>query len=129
MTPQQHAEQLAKNGQCVVCETASKRLVRGLCPKHFARFKSWLSKLDASSHDAYERELIEAGALLPKRQGQSLAARFDKFAEVAQKFLTTAEPPADVVESVAADVERVAVDLEKAKKATSATGKTSGKPQ
>jgi hypothetical protein len=74
---------------CLICEeheTAENRLRRGLCTRHYEQFRRAAATIPPAKLADFERGLIEAGKLLPNRQGQK-GGDVNEFAAFAEQFL------------------------------------------
>lgn len=102
MTPRQRAEQLEREGKCILCGTLAKSLVRGLCRMHHGRFKASMNRVQPEQRHDFEAMLIENGQLLPNRQGRRIVDGEDEFAKALAEFESQqarAAHPIDPVEA------------------------------
>jgi len=103
MDAKERAEQLERDGCCIICGEKAEPRNRGLCDKHRGRFKTALAKIPPENREAFEAQLIANGKLLPNRRGQKLRPEDDEFAVELAAFQAAATPkpkekPATVAE-------------------------------
>jgi hypothetical protein len=88
-------------GKCLVCER-EKVLTRGLCDTHYMQFRKAKELMTPAQLDEFEEALIDAGKLLPSRQGQREVAS-NPFLDMAEQlFGITAESQAAAIAESAA---------------------------
>jgi hypothetical protein len=80
------ANAVGMHGTCLACSTKGTDalpLRRGLCTKHYERFRRNMLAIDGKEKRVqYEQELIDLGKLLPTNTAKS-----DIYSDVAQKYL------------------------------------------
>ena len=67
-TARAHVDECVKADRCLICD--SKAGKRGLCQLHFSQWYSLARKMSDEERAAYEAASIQAGKLLPSRQGR-----------------------------------------------------------
>ena len=75
--------------KCLICDKPEQVLRRGLCAAHYMRFRRALERVPIEQQDHFENTLIDAGQLLPSRQGRK-ANTDDPFAELADQWIDAA---------------------------------------
>ncbi|MDX1964122.1 MAG: hypothetical protein SFX18_13295 [Pirellulales bacterium] len=70
---------------CIVCEDGSTRITRGLCAKHYEKYRAKFLSLPLEKRPKYDEFLIERGLLMPNRQGKKLDDD-DPFADALDQF-------------------------------------------
>lgn len=81
---QQKAIDRAARNCCIVCNTESRGLRRGLCVTDYTRFRTAWRQVPRDQRKQFEELLIKEGQLMPSRQGQRGGLEEDVF----QRFLT-----------------------------------------
>lgn len=93
----------------------SKKLIRGLCQKHYTQFKRQIDSIEESNREAFEAKLVEKGQLLPaKTPGKK--SEYNPFADLAHE-MGLAQKPARALDAQAAR-ERVTEAAKTKKKGT-----------
>lgn len=107
MDPKQTAQQRYSEGKCIVCNEKRANRRRGLCVTHYTRFLTAREQVPVEDRHRFEMKLIEAGHLLPSRQGQkSSAPQPDVFADSLEEFLAERDSLLEEAERVERDVKQ-----------------------
>lgn len=91
------AEQANADGRCIICGESHKDRRRGLCMKHYEQYRRKIKSLRSDFVPSWEAALIEAGKLMPNRQGKHIDAEENAFADEFEAFL--AENPDALTET------------------------------
>lgn len=101
MDAKQRAAKLNEEGRCIICEDEHVRRTRGLCMRHYEQYRRKRDSLRQDLVASWEETLIQAGKLMPNRQGKQLDAEQDAFASEFEAFLAQnpdalAKPPKSI---------------------------------
>lgn len=86
---------------CLICNR--KRSKRGLCPKHYERFRRAQQSLPEALKAKFENQLMESGKLLAANYGGKL--QDDEFASLAQQLIAESNPETRMSDAEIADAE------------------------
>lgn len=103
--------------KCLVCGRPASPSRRGLCQADYEKFRRARNKIPEDDWDAFESNLIDAGQLLPSRQGDR-GVTGNVFAEALEEFLKSRKSQTDESQDLHELGEKVQ------KQTTTTTGKT-----
>jgi hypothetical protein len=87
MNAKNKAEHANAEGKCIICGESQEGRRRGLCQKHYEQYRRKRNSLRPELVSSWEATLIDAGKLLPNRQGKQADAEQDAFADEFEAFL------------------------------------------
>lgn len=111
MEKKRKAAALDRDGKCIVCGEVRARRTRGLCEKHYERFRRKRKLLEEGAALAWEAELVASGLLLENRQGQRVDADADLFSQAFDDFV--ARNADSTKEAIEREADEITANVEK----------------